>query len=70
MNRPEMRKEVIRRKVKVYLNASTLQFRLALIQDDIKNGINPYHSNSSPSDGDNLVPQQSSWAEEQFVPSG
>lgn len=70
MNRPEMRKEVIRRKVKVYLNASTLQFRLALIQDDIKNGINPYHNNSSPSDGGNLVPQQSSWAEEQFVPSG
>ena len=42
MNRPEMRKEVIKRKVKVYLNASTLQFRLALIQDDYKNGINPY----------------------------
>lgn len=69
MNRPEMRKEVIKRKVKVYLNASTLQFRQALIQEDLKNGINPYHNNSFPSDDDNLVLQPNSLAEEPSVPT-
>lgn len=56
MNRTEMRKEVLKRKVKVYQNANTLQFRQALIQDDVKNGINPYHNNSSPSSVDNSGP--------------
>lgn len=69
MNRTEMRKEVLKRKVKVYQNANTLQFRQALIQDDVKNGINPYHNNSSPSDDDNLLLQPNSLAEEPSVPT-
>ena len=40
-------------------NQSSYKYRLFLIQDDLKKGINPYHSNSSPSDADNSVPQQS-----------
>jgi hypothetical protein len=41
MNRPELRKEIIQRRVKVYLNANSLQMRQALIEDDLKRGINP-----------------------------
>jgi hypothetical protein len=58
MNRPELRKEIIKRRVKVYLNANSLQMRQALIEDDLKKGINPLlpqhykislgHNNSSP----------------------
>jgi hypothetical protein len=62
MNRPELRKEIIQRKIKVYLNANSLQMRQALIEDDLQKGINPRlphipdsykislpsHNNSSP----------------------
>lgn len=41
MNRTELRKEILKRKVKVYQNASGMKMRLALVQDDIDHGINP-----------------------------
>lgn len=49
MNRPELRREVIKRKILVYLNSSGMKFRLALIEDDLKRGVNPYLEQSVPS---------------------
>lgn len=77
MNRRELANEFTRRykkepnkKQPLTRNEAGYKYRLYFIQEDLKNGINPYHSTISPSDVCNLVPQQSSWAEEQFVPSG
>lgn len=42
MNRPEMRVLIRKRKLKVYMNSTSATFRLALIQDDLSKGINPY----------------------------
>lgn len=39
-------------------NESGYKYRLYLIQEDLKNGINPYHNNFFPSDGGSLSPQQ------------
>ena len=85
MRRPELRTEIIKRKVKVYLNANSLQMRLALIQDDVDHGINPRlphvpqdmkiaginhdHSSSSPSDVYNPVLQQNPLASPPSLPS-
>ena len=61
MNRPELRILIKKRKLKVYMNASGLQFRLALINDDLQNGRNPYiktdHNNPCSSDDDNPLQQ-------------
>jgi hypothetical protein len=40
-------------------NQAGYKYRVLFIQDDLKNGINPYHNSSSPSDDDSLVPPQS-----------
>jgi hypothetical protein len=58
MNRPEMRVEIRARKLNVYMNANSLTFRQALIQDDVKKGINPYRNSSSPSDDESPLLQQ------------
>lgn len=57
LNRPELRILIKKRKLKVYMNSSGLQFRLALIKDDIENGRDPFikndHNNLSVSDDGN-----------------
>jgi hypothetical protein len=78
LNGKELKKEATRRfgtnkgkkpALPINRNQAGYKYRILLIEDDLRKGINPYHNNSSPSDVDSLVQPQRPWVSEPSLPS-